>query len=117
MAGACAAAGLAAVVGPSPLCCLPHLPEGRQRSLSRAGRTRCASTSQPGILPQATTETRAGSSWQRHGKRQVWAGASLAAAKTHAHSPLRSIPAEHRCDATDGRSQQADFKGTNFSLR
>lgn len=61
----CAAAGLAVMAESSPLCCLPHLPEGRRHSLSKAGRTRCASASQPGISPQATTEAQAGSKWQR----------------------------------------------------
>lgn len=37
---------------------------GRHLSLSRAGRTRCTSTSQPGILPQAFAETLVGRNWQ-----------------------------------------------------
>ena len=50
-------------------------------------------------------------------RRQVWAGTSLAAAKTHAHSPVSIIPGEHHCDATHVGAQLADFKGTSFSLR
>lgn len=45
-------------------CAACPVSNGRHPSLSRAGRTRCTSTSQPGILPQAFVEIQGSRNWQ-----------------------------------------------------
>lgn len=45
-------------------CAACPISNGRHPSLSRAGRTRCTSTSQPGILPQAFIEIQGSRNWQ-----------------------------------------------------